>query len=119
MARDPNLDFSKGTALANEVLIDIGDGVSLSLAHFRPHTVTLRPGQAVRRGDLLGLVGNSGQTSWPHLHMSFRERRDVKVTLPVALANIRVGLNPGKDDPWVRQLQGWEIREGYFVERAE
>lgn len=38
------------------------------LAHLRRGSVLLRPGQAIRRGYAIGLVGNSGLSLEPHLH---------------------------------------------------
>jgi hypothetical protein len=39
------------------------------LAHFAPGTLAVRPGEAVRTGRRLGRVGNSGNSSAPHLHV--------------------------------------------------
>lgn len=43
--------------------------VQLLLAHMRRGSVTPEQGQIVRVGDRLGQVGNSGNTSTPHLHI--------------------------------------------------
>ena len=39
------------------------------LAHFRRNSVRVSKGQSVEAGDLLGFVGNSGNTEEPHLHI--------------------------------------------------
>lgn len=39
------------------------------LAHFRRNSVRVSKGQSVEVGDLLGFVGNSGNTEEPHLHI--------------------------------------------------
>ena len=49
------------------VLVHPKDEVSL-LAHFQRGTVRFKAGDRVRRGDVLGLCGNSGNSSEPHLH---------------------------------------------------
>lgn len=52
----------------NLVLLACGD-VEVLLAHLRQHSVVVGPGQKVVPGTLLGEVGNTGNTSEPHLHI--------------------------------------------------
>jgi len=52
----------------NHVVLDLGGGHFALYAHFKPHSVRVAAGQSVRRGQLLGLVGTSGNSSEPHLH---------------------------------------------------
>ena len=52
----------------NYVLIECGD-IEVLLAHLRNGSVKVAAGQAVVTGDPLGEVGNSGNTSEPHLHI--------------------------------------------------
>ncbi|MCE2731751.1 MAG: M23 family metallopeptidase [Cyclobacteriaceae bacterium] len=48
------------------VEIDHGFGFRTRYAHM--HDFAVRPGQQVRRGDLIGYVGNTGLSTAPHLH---------------------------------------------------
>lgn len=41
---------------------------------YRSGAVLVRPGQAVRTGDLIGHVGVSGRSTGPHLHWGMRHR---------------------------------------------
>jgi hypothetical protein len=52
----------------NAVVLDLGQGTYALYAHLQPGTIRVRAGQPVRRGDVLGLVGNSGNSIAPHLH---------------------------------------------------
>jgi hypothetical protein len=52
----------------NHVLLDC-DGVHVLLAHLQPGSVRDRPGQWVEAGAIIGLVGNSGNSNEPHLHV--------------------------------------------------
>jgi murein DD-endopeptidase MepM/ murein hydrolase activator NlpD len=39
-----------------------------------PASLRVRPGQQVRRGQVIGLLGNSGNSSTPHLHFQVSDR---------------------------------------------
>ncbi len=56
------------TAGGNYVLQDIGGGHSAFYAHLIPGSLRVAPGDHVRRGQVLGLLGNSGNSDAPHLH---------------------------------------------------
>jgi len=101
----------------NELYLDIGERVGYWIAHFKQGTPAIGPGASVAPGQALGLIGHSGSTTWPHLHIGLWRLPEGRQTLPMALARVRVGLNPGADDPWARSLEAWDIREGFFVER--
>ena len=64
MAIDVNF-FNAG---GNNVVVDIGYGLYAFYAHMRPGTVTVKVGDQVTTGEILGHVGNSGNSSEPHLH---------------------------------------------------
>lgn len=52
----------------NHVILDIGDGLYAFYAHLRPGSLSVKVGDRVKRGDVLGKVGNSGNSTEPHLH---------------------------------------------------
>jgi hypothetical protein len=52
----------------NFVVLDIGNGAFALYAHMQPGSVKVAAGAKVKYGDLLGKVGNTGNTSAPHLH---------------------------------------------------
>jgi len=56
------------TVGGNHVILDIGGGRYAFYAHLRPGTLRVKVGDRVRRGQVLGLVGNSGNSTEPHLH---------------------------------------------------
>ncbi|MFC4259697.1 M23 family metallopeptidase [Marinobacter lacisalsi] len=51
----------------NHVAIDCG-GFFVFLAHLKQGSVAVTPGDPVETGDFLGAMGNSGNSSEPHLH---------------------------------------------------
>ena len=52
----------------NYVIVDIGSGRFVHYAHLQRNSVSVKAGQRVRRGQILGRLGNSGNTNAPHLH---------------------------------------------------
>jgi murein DD-endopeptidase MepM/ murein hydrolase activator NlpD len=52
----------------NQVTLDLGSGGNALYAHMKPDSATVRPGDRVTKGQEIGRLGNSGNTSEPHLH---------------------------------------------------
>ena len=55
-------------AAGNHVVVDIGEGRFAFYAHMQPGSVRVKVGDKVKTGQVLGLLGNSGNTDSPHLH---------------------------------------------------
>lgn len=53
----------------NFVVLDIGGGAHVLYAHLQPGSVLVSAGAQVKRGDILGKVGNTGNSQAPHLHL--------------------------------------------------
>lgn len=62
-------DIGLDEADGNFVVLDIGNGFFVNYAHMQPGSVRPKPGDRVKRGDVIGLVGNSGNSVAPHLHV--------------------------------------------------
>ena len=58
----------------NRVIIDMGAGHYAMYAHLAPGSVQLHVGDHVQRGQKLGLLGNTGNTTAPHLHFQIMDR---------------------------------------------
>ena len=58
----------------NRVIIDMGSGHYAMYAHLAPGSVQLHVGDYVRQGQKLGLLGNTGNSSGPHLHFQVMDR---------------------------------------------
>ena len=56
------------TVAGNHIVLDIGNGHYALYAHLQPGSLRVKLGDHVRRGQVLGLVGNSGNSTEPHLH---------------------------------------------------
>ena len=56
------------TVGGNYVILDIGGGRFAFYAHMQPGSLRVKLGDRVRRGQVIGLLGNSGNSTEPHLH---------------------------------------------------
>src|SRR5580704_229720 len=64
----PIVPITLDTVGGNHVIMEIGPGVFAFYAHMQPGSVRVKVGDKVRRGQVLGLLGNSGNSTEPHLH---------------------------------------------------
>src|SRR6202047_99486 len=58
----------------NLVILDLGGGRYALYAHLDPGSVRVHKGDAVKRGQVIGLVGNTGNSLAPHLHFHVMSR---------------------------------------------
>lgn len=63
----------------NTVIIKTLNGEYVFFAHFKQHSIVVKQGQMVKAGDLLGLCGNSGNSSEAHLHFHLQNVEDMIV----------------------------------------
>jgi len=100
----------------NHVVIRIGPGLYLLYAHMVPGSVRVHVGDRVRRGQMLGRLGNSGNSATPHLHLQVEVTRSFlsdgvpyvfdrfsllgRITEHISDENL--GLRPNGDLPFAR-----------------
>jgi murein DD-endopeptidase MepM/ murein hydrolase activator NlpD len=65
--------FPDGQDCGNGVAVDHGGGWQTQYCHLMQGSVTVRPGDLVETGATLGMVGQSGNAEFPHLHLSVRK----------------------------------------------
>ena len=53
----------------NNIVIDIGGGRYLLIGHLSPGSIQVKVGDQVKLGQPIAKVGNSGNTTQPHLHV--------------------------------------------------
>jgi hypothetical protein len=63
-----------GRGAGNAVVVVHGEGFETQYSHLKRGSVAVRSGQYVKTGHVLGLVGLSGITEFPHLEISVRHR---------------------------------------------
>jgi hypothetical protein len=72
----PPLTLTPATALGNHVVVRLRGGTYALYAHLHTGSVRVRRGQRVRAGQILGRVGNTGESGAPHLHFHISDRPD-------------------------------------------
>ena len=65
---NPVPQMDRAVLAGNHVLLDC-DGLIVLLAHMTPGSVAVGTGDPVSTGQMLGRVGNSGNSAEPHLHL--------------------------------------------------
>ena len=83
------------TVGGNHVIIDLGNGRFAFYAHLQPGKIPVKVGDKVKRGQAVGLVGNSGNSTEPHLHFHISDGNSPLGSdgLPYVLPSFEV---PGK-----------------------
>jgi hypothetical protein len=71
----PNADYFSG----NYVVVRIHPGVYAQYAHLMEGSVAVHAGQRVRAGQQLGNLGDSGNSTAPHLHFGLISRPDFTI----------------------------------------
>jgi murein DD-endopeptidase MepM/ murein hydrolase activator NlpD len=83
----------------NSIILDIGQGRYAAYAHLQPGSLRVKVGDRVKRGQVLGLVGNSGNSDQPHLHFQVVDRNSLLESegVPYVLESFQVR---GKDSKY-------------------
>src|SRR5918998_4076013 len=61
----------------NQVVVRIGHGVYAQYYHLQPGSINVQKGEHVKTGQLIGKLGNSGNSFAPHLHFELSSGPDV------------------------------------------
>lgn len=69
--KDPQ--YIKNKECGNGVMVNHANGWQSQYCHMKKGSVRVFRGQRVKTGDALGQIGYSGQTAFPHLHITIRK----------------------------------------------
>ena len=56
----------------NLVIVRLDSGVFVKLCHLRQRSISVKVGERIRRGQVVGYCGNSGRSPVPHLHLQLQ-----------------------------------------------
>jgi len=93
----------------NYIIIDIGNEKYVYFGHLKKGSITVEEGQFVKAGILVGHIGNSGNSTHPHLHMHIQNKptsnSDGRITYPFRFLEMRR-----------MRLMFWkEVSDGYLL----
>ena len=66
--------YTRQDMAGNHVVLDIGGGNYALHGHLEQASVRVRVGEQVRAGQVIGQVGDSGNSGEPHLHLQVQNR---------------------------------------------
>jgi hypothetical protein len=87
----------------NHVILDIGGGRYVLYAHLKQGSLRIHDGDHVQRGQVIGQVGDSGNSDEPHLHIQVQDKPSFDVedraisTYPILFEGATVA-DPGPGD---------------------
>lgn len=99
---DRDMTKNPMTSYGNYVLIQHSPGEYSLVGHLMQGSVTVRQGQRVRQGDVIGAIGNSGASGGVHVHFERRTGHGIAgiQTLPPFFDGVVVeGLEPRPGSP--------------------
>ena len=91
-------NISLDEADGNSVILDLGQQRYAMYAHMQPRSIKVRKGDSVKMGQVIGLVGNTGNSLAPHLHFQVMDRPSSLASngLPYEIRDLQVtGKTPG------------------------
>jgi murein DD-endopeptidase MepM/ murein hydrolase activator NlpD len=89
----------------NHVVLELARGQFATYMHLQPGSLRVAKGDRVRRGQVLGLVGNSGNSSLPHLHFQLATEPGMTGQgLPYLIERFDIIDRTGASQPRAREL---------------
>ncbi|MBQ1117675.1 M23 family metallopeptidase [Streptomyces sp. C3-3] len=104
--------------IGNHVILDLGEGTFAVYAHVQRGSLQVKAGDTVRAGQRLGRVGNSGNTTEPHLHFHLMDGPDLDNARGVPFTWRGVGVPANGETFTVGEQVGEQVGER-AEERAE
>ncbi|MCE7791348.1 M23 family metallopeptidase [Salipaludibacillus sp. CUR1] len=88
----PQIETNEEAPLGNHVIIEHGHGEFSVIGHCRKNSLIVSEGDEVFPGDIIGLAGNSGNSSEPHIHFHVADDADWQEA-----KSLRIRFNDGEE----------------------
>jgi hypothetical protein len=100
---DPKTDDIRSVA-GNFIIVEVEKNVYAALCHMQTGSIQVAVGQSVKKGDVIGNVGHSGNSFGPHLHFQLMDSSDIETAngLPCSFEKYEVYRN----GEWVEVING-------------
>jgi hypothetical protein len=97
----PAVPLTMDTHGGNTIVLDLGSGQFAYYCHLQPSSVRVKVGERVRRGQVIALIGDSGDAREPHLHFEIADSPQLLAGegLPYLIDHFRV-----------KSRNGWQSR---------
>lgn len=63
----------RSVGVGNAIIIDHQNGEYSLFCHFKHNSIRVKVGVKVKQGDVMGLCGNTGNTTQPHIHFNLQD----------------------------------------------
>jgi len=105
------------TVAGNHLMLDLGEGIFALYAHLQSGKMRVKVGDQVKVGDVLGLLGNSGNSGAPHLHFQLCHGPSPLASQGVPYVFEKLTIvgrvsHHGSDDGTLEWLPAAEVRQG-------
>jgi len=67
----------------NYIMIKVDEYIYALLVHLKKGSVNVKIGQKIKKHDVIGQLGHSGNSTMPHLHMQFMNSIDYKIAIGI------------------------------------
>lgn len=67
------VERDRSVGVGNAIIIDHKNGEYSLLCHLKYNSITVKVGDEVKQGDVIGLCGNTGNTTEPHIHFNLQD----------------------------------------------
>ena len=100
---DPKTDDVQSVA-GNYIIIECGDNVYAALVHLQTGSIKVSVGQSIKKGEVIGRVGHSGNSFAPHLHFQLMDSSNIATAngLPCAFEEYELFQN----GTWEKVING-------------
>lgn len=100
---DPRKDDIQSVA-GNYIIMKCRDHVYAALVHLQTGSIQVSGGQSVKKGEVIGRVGHSGNSFFPHLHFQLMDSSDILTAngLPCAFEQYELF----QDGEWQKVFNG-------------
>jgi hypothetical protein len=90
-----SIDLRTRDMRGNYVIIRHADHVYSVTAHLRKNSCIVKPGDLVKRGQVIAKCGNSGHSTEPHIHFHLQDHSNfyLAIGLPILFKNIEIADN--------------------------
>lgn len=78
-------DMNEAQPAGNFIVLQHANNEYSLIAHFKQHSITVKVGEQVKQGQILGQCGNSGNSSEPHIHFQVMDAPNMNTSRSICI----------------------------------